>query len=99
MNYWFEYPNDKEYVYLTYAIVLLGALVLNLMKVTVTAMLNTISAYWHMIGVGVIVVILLTVPDDHRSFGFIFTGHGQRDRLGRRSAPTGLAASSSGTCS
>ena len=73
MNYWFEYPNDKEYVYLTYAIVLLGALVLNLMKITVTAMLNTISAYWHMIGVGVIVIILLTVPDDHRSFGSIFT--------------------------
>ena len=43
------------------------------MKVTVTAMLNTISAYWHMIGVGVVVLVLLLVPDDHRSFGSIFT--------------------------
>ena len=73
LNYWFDYPNDKEYVYLTYAVVLLVALVLNLMKVTVTAMLNTISAYWHMIGVGVVVLVLLLVPDDHRSFGSIFT--------------------------
>ncbi|HJR94144.1 MAG TPA: amino acid permease, partial [Gaiellaceae bacterium] len=73
LNYWFEYPNDKEYVYLTYAVVLAVALVLNLMKITVTAMLNTISAYWHMIGVGVVVVVLLLVPDDHRSFGSIFT--------------------------
>jgi amino acid transporter len=73
MNYWFEYPNDKEYVYLTYAIVLLAALLLNLFKITVTAMLNTISAYWHMIGVVVIVVVLSTVPDDHRSFSFVFT--------------------------
>ena len=73
LNYWFDYPNTKEYVYLTYAVVLLIALTLNLMKVTVTAMLNTISAYWHMIGVGIVVVVLLLVPDDHRSFGSIFT--------------------------
>jgi amino acid transporter len=73
LNYWFEYPNTKEYVYLTYAIVLLGALILNLFKVTLTAMLNTISAYWHMIGVGIIVVVLWVVPDSHQSFSFVFT--------------------------
>src|SRR3954469_8347981 len=73
MNYWFDYPNTKEYVYLMYAIVLLAALVLNLFRVTVTAMLNTISAYWHMIGVVVIVLVLFAVPDHHRSFGFVFT--------------------------
>ena len=73
LNYWFEYPNTKEYVYLAYAVVLLAALLLNLFKVSLTAMLNTISAYWHMIGVVVIVVILFLVPDDHRSFNFVFT--------------------------
>jgi amino acid transporter len=73
LNYWFEYPNTKEYVYLTYAVVLAIALVLNLFKVTVTAMLNTISAYWHMIGVGVIVFVLFIVPDSHQSFSFVFT--------------------------
>ena len=47
-------------------------------------MLNTISAYWHMIGVGVIVVVLLLVPDDHRSLGSVFTETRERDRVGRR---------------
>jgi amino acid transporter len=73
LNYWFDYPNTKEYVYLAYAVVLLIALCLNLLKVSFTAMLNTISAYWHMIGVGVIVAVLLLVPDDHRSLGSVFT--------------------------
>jgi amino acid transporter len=73
LNYWFDYPNTKEYVYLAYAVVLLAALVLNLFKVSVTAMLNTISAYWHMIGVGVIVVVLIFVPDEHQSLSFVFT--------------------------
>jgi amino acid transporter len=73
LNYWFDYPNTKGYVYLTYAVVLTAALILNLFRITVTAMLNTISAYWHMIGVGVIVLVLALVPDDHRSFSFVFT--------------------------
>ena len=72
MNFWFDYPNEKEYVYLTYAVFLLVALVVNLMKVSFTAMLNTISAYWHIAGVAVIVAVLLVVPDDHRSLGYVF---------------------------
>jgi amino acid transporter len=87
LNYWFEYPNTKEYVYLAYAVVLLGALVLNLMKITVTAMLNTISAYWHMIGVGIIVAVLLLVPDEHRSFGSIFTDTVNATGWGGEAAP------------
>ena len=82
LNYWFDYPNSKEYVYLSYAVVLLGALVLNLMKITVTAMLNTISAYWHMIGVGVdrrrAVARAGRAPLVHVDLH----GHGQRHRLG-----------------
>ena len=100
LNYWFDYPNTKEYVYLAYAVVLLGALVLNLMKITVTAMLNTISAYWHMIGVG-----------RHRRRPSARTGRAplvQRRSSPTRSTrpagvanprPTASAASSSGTSS
>jgi amino acid transporter len=73
LNYWFDYPNTKEYVYLAYAVVLAAALLINLLKVSITALLNTVSAYWHMIGVGVIVVVLFFVPDDHRSLSSIFT--------------------------
>jgi amino acid transporter len=72
LNYWFSYPNEKEYIYLLYAIVLLGALVLNLLKVSVTALLNSVSAYWHIAGVAFIVLVLIIVPDNHQSFGYVF---------------------------
>ena len=73
LNYWFSYPNTKEYIYLLYAIVLLAALVLNLLNVRITSMLNTISAYWHIIGVIIIVGALVVVPDNHQSLGYVFT--------------------------
>ncbi len=73
LNYWFDYPNTKEYIYVLYAIVLALALVLNLLKVSVTSLLNTVSAYWHMAGVAFIVIVLLVVPDQHQSLGYVFT--------------------------
>jgi amino acid transporter len=72
MNFWFDYPNTKEWIYVMYAIVLGIALLLNLMKVSFTAYLNTVSAYWHMVGVAVIVFVLIIVPDHHQSFGYVF---------------------------
>ena len=72
LNFWFDYPNEKEWIYVLYAIFLAAALVINLMNVSITSMLNTISAYWHMVGVVVIVAILLIVPDNHRSLGYVF---------------------------
>ena len=38
-----------------------------------TALLNTISAYWHMAGVAFIVLVLIIVPDNHQSFRYVFT--------------------------
>ena len=46
---------------------------LNLFNVSITAMLNTISAYWHMVGVAFIVVVLIIVPDNHQSVSYVFT--------------------------
>src|SRR5580765_6131732 len=92
MNYWFDYPNTKGYVYLAYAIVLTVALILNLFRITVTAMLNTVSAYWHMIGVGVIVLVLVLVPDDHRSFSSVFTDTLNLTGWGGDPAPTSFSS-------
>src|SRR5262245_23133291 len=92
MNYWFDYPNTKEYVYLMYAIVLTIALLLNLFRVKVTAMLNTISASWHMIGVAVIVLVLIAVPDHHRSLGFVFTQTLNLTGWGGDPAPTSFSS-------
>jgi amino acid transporter len=72
LNFWFDYPNEKEYIYLLYVIFLAAAAVINLMNVNITALLNKISAYWHMAGVAVIVGILLIVPDNHQSLGYAF---------------------------
>ena len=41
-------------------------------KVSITAMLNAFSAWWHMAGVLVIVGILIVVPDNHKSVGYVF---------------------------
>src|SRR5436190_8210711 len=74
LNFWFDYPNTKEWTLLTYAVVMVIAVVINLFRVSITALLNTISAYWHMICVVVIVLVLIAVPDHHKSFGYVF-GH------------------------
>jgi amino acid transporter len=73
INLWFDYPNTKEWTLLTYTVVMLIAVLLNMMKVSITALLNTVSAYWHMAGVAFIVLVLIIVPDNHQSFSFVFT--------------------------
>src|SRR5687767_1515651 len=73
LNLWFDYPNTKEWTLLTYTVVMLIAVLLNMMKVSITALLNTVSAYWHMAGVAFIVLVLIIVPDNHQSFSFVFT--------------------------
>jgi amino acid transporter len=37
------------------------------------AALNSVSVWWHVIGVAVIIAILVFVPDDHASVDFVFT--------------------------
>ena len=36
-------------------------------------MINNVSVWWHVIGVAVIIVILVFVPDHHQSFSFVFS--------------------------
>ena len=48
-------------------------LVLNLAHIRLLAAVNSISAWWHMIGVLVIVGVLILVPEHHQSTSFVFT--------------------------
>ena len=73
LNNWFGF-NYNETVYFTYAVFLLAVCLINVFDVRITAMLNTVSAYWHMVGVAVIVAVLIFVPDHHRSWGYVFGG-------------------------
>src|SRR5436309_1616298 len=72
LNLWFSYPNSYGYIYLVYGFIMLGAGIINMFKVPITAALNSISAWWHMVGVVVIVFILGIVPDHHKSVSFVF---------------------------
>jgi amino acid transporter len=72
LNLLFDYPNSTSWVLFTYGVILTIAGVINLFRVAVTAMLNTISAWWHMIGVLVFVVVLIAIPDNHKSVGYVF---------------------------
>ena len=48
-------------------------LALNLLDVKLLSLLNSFSAWWHMIGTLVIVGVLIVVPDRHQSASFVFT--------------------------
>ena len=67
-----SYGNTYHWIYLTYFFIMLGAGLINMFKVSITAALNAFSAWWHMIGVLVVVGILTVVPDHHRSVGYVF---------------------------
>jgi len=83
-----SYGNTYHWIYLTYVFIMLAAGLINMFKVSITAALNAFSAWWHMIGVLVVVGVLTIVPDHHRSVGYVFgqtinntgfgggTGHG-----------------------
>ena len=90
-------------IYVLYAIFLAAAAIVNMFQVSITAMLNTVSAYWHMAGVAFIVLVLIIVPDHHQSFGYVFgetvnnSGYGSATTTSqhRRSG----SSSDSGSCS
>src|SRR3954462_4070684 len=63
---------DINAVFITYTVIIALHLAMNLFGVGLQALLNTISAYWHMVGVGLIVVVLAVVPH-HQSAAFVFT--------------------------
>jgi amino acid transporter len=72
LNLLFDYPNTTRWVMFTYTVIMVGAGLINLFAVPITALLNRISAWWHMVGVLVIVGILIIVPDHHQSVGYVF---------------------------
>jgi amino acid transporter len=72
LNLLWSYPNSYGWIYFLYGMIMLGAGIINMFKVPITAFLNTISAWWHMVGVVVVVFILAIVPDHHQSITYVF---------------------------
>src|SRR5579875_1275885 len=72
-NLWFNYSNDSHHVMYMYAGILILHALLNIFSVRLVAILNWVSAYWHVIGVAVIVIVLIVAPSSHQSVGWVFS--------------------------
>src|SRR5689334_6197718 len=74
LNLWFPdaIGTDAGAIFICYTVIIALHLAINLLGVNLLALLNTISAWWHMIGVLVIVAVLIIVPDNHQSAAFVF---------------------------
>ena len=47
---------------------------LNAFGVNLVSLLSNVSAWWHVVGVGIIVAVLWILPEDHQSVGWTLTG-------------------------
>jgi amino acid transporter len=73
MNLWFpSVGTDTHTVFITFSAIMAAQLLLNLSGVKWLALLNSVSAWWHMVGVGIIVGVLAFVPTHHQSATFVF---------------------------
>ncbi|WP_250556646.1 amino acid permease [Pseudonocardia lacus] len=73
LNLWFPgLGTETLTIFIVYTAIIALHLGLNLLSVSVLARLTAVSAWWHMVGVGLIVVVLAVVPR-HQSAAFVFT--------------------------
>jgi amino acid permease (GABA permease) len=69
----FGYPSTPRWIVLIYAVVLFLHGLLNTFGVSLVALLNDISVWWHLVGVLVIVGALFFFAKSHQSPSFVFT--------------------------
>src|SRR5579864_6258539 len=63
-----------HHTFVLFALILFVHALINIFSSHLVAMLTNISAWWHIVGVTTIIVILIVVPSHHQSFSFVF-GH------------------------
>jgi amino acid transporter len=74
LNLWFPdlIGTDTVAIFVVYTVIMALHLALNALNINLLALLNTVSAWWHMVGVLVIVAVLVFVPEQHQTAGFVF---------------------------
>ncbi|HYO38814.1 MAG TPA: amino acid permease [Nocardioidaceae bacterium] len=60
-------------VFLIFLVVLALASVLNIFSGHLMAIMNNVSVWWHVVGAAAVILILVFVPDNHQSLGYVFT--------------------------
>jgi amino acid transporter len=71
LTFGFEVTTGRTFI--AYLIILGLHGLLNTFGVNLVKLLSDVSAWWHVIGVGVIVAVLTFVPDQHQTVGWTFT--------------------------
>ena len=64
---------QSQNIFIIYIIVLVCHVFINLFPSHILSYWNNGSAYWHIVGAAVIVLILIFAPDSHQSPSFVFT--------------------------
>jgi amino acid transporter len=74
LNLWFPafVGTDTVTIFMVYTVIMALHLAINRVNISFLGQLNTLSAWWHMIGVAVIVAVLVLVPERHQSVQFVF---------------------------
>jgi amino acid permease (GABA permease) len=67
------YKTTAGYILIIYAAILFVHGLLNTFGVRIVSFLSDVSAYWHVLGVICIAIVLAVVPSHHASASFVFT--------------------------
>jgi len=60
-------------VFLLFVLILLVHTAVNIRRTHMLSLVNSVSVWWHVLGVAAIVLVLVIVPDTHQSVDFVFT--------------------------
>lgn len=71
---WFGLNASNGVTFAIFTVIVALHLMLNLNKVRLLGVMNNISAWWHMVGVLVIIGVLVFVPEHHQPASFVFGG-------------------------
>ncbi len=82
MNLTTNFPDTTGWILTVYGCVLVVHGLLNSFGVRLVAFLSDVSAWWHILGVLTIAVVLFFVPSHHASASFIFTKFENQSTLG-----------------
>ena len=82
LNLTTNFPDTTGWILTVYACVLIVHGLINSFGVRVVAFLSDVSAWWHILGVLTIAVVLFFVPSHHASASFVFTKFENQSTLG-----------------
>jgi amino acid permease (GABA permease) len=69
----FGFQITPRSVFAVFLVIIVAHGLLNTFGVNLVKVLSDVSAWWHLVGVAIIVGVLVVVPDEHQSLSFVFT--------------------------